>query len=142
MYRFINQKGCGETVNVDKDRPSTWKKYEASNCQICRADCCSMPVEVKTDDLIRLGIATVDEAENSIKKLAKKLKKAGYISSFREGTEFFMLTQKANSDCYFLDSQTRLCSVYEKRPETCRQFPSQIGTRIGFCPVNINHLTK
>ena len=121
-------------MKVDKDRPSTWKKYSAENCTRCRANCCSMPVEVKLADLLRLGIAGVDEATNSIKKLAKRLKKEGFISSYREGTEFFMLTQKPNSDCYFLNSQTRLCTVYEKRPETCRQFPAEVGTRVGYCP--------
>lgn len=122
-------------MRIDKDRPSTWKKYDETNCTRCRANCCSMPVEIKVEDLIRLEIATRDEAENSIKKLAKRLRKEGYISSYREGTEFFMLTQKPNGDCYFLNSQTRLCSVYEKRPDTCRQFPSQMGTRVGFCPM-------
>lgn len=97
-----------------------------------------MPVEIKASDLIRLEIATQDEVDNSVKKLAKRLKKEGYISSYRDGTEFFMLTQKPNDDCYFLDSKTRLCSVYEKRPDTCRQFPSQMGTRVGFCPVEFN----
>jgi len=121
-------------MKVDKDRPSTWKKYNAINCTSCQANCCSMPVEVRLDDLVRLEIATFDEAQNSIKRLAKRLRKEGFISSYREGTEFFMLMQKANSDCNFLDSQTRRCTVYEKRPETCRQFPSQMGTRIGFCP--------
>ena len=94
-----------------------------------------MPVEVKISDLIRLEVTTQDEADNSIKKVAKRLKKEGVITSYREGTEFFMLTQKANSDCYFLDSLTRLCTVYNKRPDTCREFPSQIGTRVGYCPV-------
>lgn len=122
-------------MRIDKDRPSTWKKYDALNCTRCRANCCSMPVEVRADDLVRLEIASQDEVDNSIKKLAKRLKKEGFISSYREGTEFFMLTQKANSDCYFLNSQTRLCTVYEKRPDTCREFPSQMGTRVGFCPV-------
>lgn len=126
-----------QTLNlkIDKDRPSTWKRYDAENCTRCRANCCSMPVEVKADDLIRLEIASPDEVANSIKKLAKRLKKEGFISSYREGTEFFMLTQKPNSDCFFLNSQTRLCTVYGKRPETCRQFPAQVGTRVGFCPV-------
>jgi hypothetical protein len=61
-----------------------------------------------------------------------------YIRQFIAGAcfvLFFMITQKPNDDCYFLDSKTRLCSVYEKRPDTCRQFPSQLGTRVGFCPV-------
>ena len=119
---------------TNKDRPSTWKRYEEANCLKCKAHCCSMPVEVQIEDLINIGIATQDEVDNSIKKLAKRLKKEGYISSYREGTEFFMLTQKANSDCYFLDSKTRLCTIYNKRPGTCRKFPSQIGTRVGFCP--------
>lgn len=122
-------------MKPDKDRPSTWKKYDADNCTRCRANCCAMPVEVKASDLVRLGVATQDEVDNSIKKLAKRLKKEKVITSYREGTEFFMITQKANSDCYFLDSRTRLCTVYERRPDTCRQFPAQIGTRVGFCPV-------
>lgn len=122
-------------MRIDKDRPSTWKKYDAENCTRCRANCCSMPVEVKAADLIRLGLATADEVANSIRKLAKRLKKEGFISSYRSGTEFFMLTQKANSDCFFLNSVTRLCTVYDKRPETCRDFPAVKGARTGFCPV-------
>lgn len=58
----------------------------------------------------------------------------GVISSYREGTDLFMLTQKANGDCYFLDLKTRFCTVYDKRPSTCRNFPAIQGTRQGFCP--------
>lgn len=92
-----------------------------------------MPVEIKSSDLVRLGVATEDEIAGSVKKLAKRLKKEGIIESYRAGTEFFMLSQKANRDCRYLNSVTRLCTVYEKRPDTCRQFPS-IGPRPGFCP--------
>lgn len=119
---------------VDKDRPSTWKKYDKDFCTSCRANCCCMPVEVKSDDLIRLGVTDVDEITNSIKKTARRLKKEGIIMSYREGTEFFMLAQKANSECIFMDSRTRFCTVYEKRPETCRSFPAKMGTRVGYCP--------
>lgn len=119
---------------TDKDRPSTWRKYDSSFCQMCKANCCTMPVEVKVGDLIRLGLTTEDEANNSIKKLAKRLKKEGVISSYREGTDLFMLTQKSNEDCLFLDSKTRLCTVYDLRPDTCREFPSKVGPRTGFCP--------
>lgn len=92
-----------------------------------------MPVEIRLSDLVRLGVASEDEASGGIKKLAKRLVREGIIVSYRQGTELFMLTQKANRDCRYLDSQTRLCTVYEKRPDTCRQFPS-IGPRPGFCP--------
>lgn len=117
----------------DVDRPSTWKSYKSDMCIGCWGGCCTMPVEVRLADLIRLELCTEDEAAGSIKKLAKRLIKEGFIVSYRQGTEFFMLSQKANRDCYFLNSTTRLCTVYEKRPDTCRQFPS-IGPRPGFCP--------
>lgn len=93
-----------------------------------------MPVEVKLSDLIRLEVVSSDEASGSLKKLVSRLKKDGIIQSYRQGTELFMLVQKANEDCIFLDSKTRLCTVYEKRPETCRDFPLHVGTRVGFCP--------
>jgi Fe-S-cluster containining protein len=92
-----------------------------------------MPVEIKGEDLIRLGLADPDELAASPKKLAKRLIKEGILSSYRESTGHFMLTQKANDDCYFLDLKTRLCTVYEKRPGVCREFPS-IGPRPGYCP--------
>jgi hypothetical protein len=93
-----------------------------------------MPVEINAFDLIRLGLATQDEVDQSIKKLSKRLKKEGVITSYRESTDLFMLSQKSNDDCYFLDSKTRLCTVYEKRPGTCRDFPTKVGTRVTYCP--------
>jgi uncharacterized protein len=93
-----------------------------------------MPVEVKSSDLVRLGVATIDEVESSPKKLAKRLSKEGVISSYREGTDLFMLTSRPNGDCVFLHEKTRLCTRYENRPDVCRQFP-EIGPRPGFCPV-------
>lgn len=93
-----------------------------------------MPVEVRLLDLIRLGVTTEDEAKNSLKKLVKRLSKEGIISGYRHGTELFMLTQKNGRDCFFLDSKTRRCTVYEKRPDVCRQFPD-IGPRPSFCPM-------
>lgn len=93
-----------------------------------------MPVEIKAKDLIRLGLTTEDEVQNSLKKLAKRLEQQGIIRSYRSGTEFFMLTQRSNDDCYFLDFKTRLCTVYEKRPDTCRGFPTENSPRMNFCP--------
>lgn len=117
----------------DVDRPSTWKSYRSELCSGCWGACCTMPVEVKLADLIRLGLVTEDEALGSIKKIVRRLMKDGVIVSYRQGTDFFMLSQKSNRDCIFLDSNTRLCTVYDKRPDTCRHFP-QIGPRPGFCP--------
>ncbi|WP_413586381.1 YkgJ family cysteine cluster protein [Bdellovibrio sp. HCB274] len=121
-------------MRTDKDRPSTWKSYKQGMCNGCHGHCCTMPVEVKLADLIRLGVTDEDEAASGVKKLSKRLIKEKIIISYRSGTEFFMLASRPNGDCHFLHPITRLCTVYEKRPDTCREFPS-IGPRPGFCPV-------
>lgn len=84
-------------------------------------------------DLVRLGLCTEDEAHGSLKKLFKRLRAEKWVSSYRAGTDLFILQQKANDDCPFLNSRTRLCTVYERRPDVCRKFPL-IGPRPGFCP--------
>jgi uncharacterized protein len=121
-------------MHIDKDRPSTWKKFDEKNCVSCNAGCCQMPVEVKASDIIRLRLATEDELQTSLKKTVKRLIKEGFVQSYRSGTEFFTLVQKANSDCVFLDSKTRYCTVYEIRPDTCRGFPTKNSPRLSFCP--------
>ena len=91
-----------------------------------------MPVEIKATDLVTLGLATTDDIEGSLKKLAQKLKREGFIKNYRSSTELFMLEQVRGRDCIFLD-ENRLCRVYDKRPEVCRKFPD-VGPRPGFCP--------
>ncbi len=122
-------------MNVDKDKPSTWKKYSAQMCKSCIGTCCTMPVEVKAEDLVRLGFIYSDDLENKkISSIAKELKKQGIIKSYRDSTELFMLESRPNGDCFLLDAKTRLCTRYQDRPNTCRQFPSEIGRRPSFCP--------
>lgn len=93
-----------------------------------------MPVEVKGEDLVRLGVITEDELDESRGKLVSRLKKQGIIQSYREGTQLFMLVQRPNGDCLYLDEKTRLCHVYDRRPDTCRKFPETLSLRPGFCP--------
>ncbi len=93
-----------------------------------------MPVEVKFHDLVRLGALTPDDEFSSRRKLLNRLKREGIIQSYREGTANFMLTQRPNGDCVFLDARTRLCTVYDRRPEVCRKFPESMGIRPGYCP--------
>ncbi|MBL7544933.1 MAG: YkgJ family cysteine cluster protein [Bdellovibrionaceae bacterium] len=121
---------------IDIDRPSTWRKFSSDEaCRSCNASCCTMPVEVTLSDLIRLNLVSEDEVQNlTVRKIAKRLVKEKWITSYREATGLFMLTQKANRDCIFLDSKTRLCTSYSTRPDVCRQFPA-IGPRPGYCPL-------
>lgn len=117
-----------------KDQPWRWTKYENNLCKSCVGTCCTLPVEVKAEDLVRLELIDPGIYEQSLKKAEKLLKKMGIVKQYRQGTGLFMLQQKANDDCVFLDSKSRLCTVYEKRPSVCREFPRSIGPRPGFCP--------
>jgi Fe-S-cluster containining protein len=92
-----------------------------------------LPLETSAYDLIRLGVISEDEAASSLRKAAKKLSKEGIIQSYHANSGLFIIEQRANGDCIFLDEKTRRCTVYERRPEVCRTFP-KIGPRPGFCP--------
>lgn len=120
-------------IPADPQRPSTWSKYTKGMCEGCWAGCCTLPLEVSVVDLMRLELVTEDEACSSLKKVAKRLIKEGVVRSFNPKTQVFTLEQVGGRDCQFLD-KNRLCTVYDKRPEVCRQFP-KIGPRPGWCPV-------
>ncbi len=112
---------------------ATWAKYSAKLCNSCNASCCTLPVEVRLSDLIRLGVVDEFSAQEPIKKLAKQLKKQGIIDHFNFKNQIFTLTRMANDDCLYLDTTSRRCTVYKQRPDTCRNHP-HIGPRSGFCP--------
>lgn len=119
-------------TNADVNRLETWARYHQSLCRSCRGTCCSLPVEVQVRDLVRMGLIDAFDAEEEPKRLAKRLMKDGVIEHFNHKHARFTLTRLANGDCLFLDQKTRLCTVYEGRPDTCRRHP-QVGPRPGYC---------
>ena len=119
---------------VDVDNCDTWTRYKSGLCNSCAANCCTMPVEVKLADLVRLELVDPFEAEHEApKQIAKRLQKAGLIERFNFKNSIFTLARRANGDCSKLDAQTRRCTVYDKRPNTCRLHP-QVGPKPGYCP--------
>jgi Fe-S-cluster containining protein len=119
---------------VNVDNCDTWTRYRAGLCNTCAANCCTMPVEVKLADLVRLELVDPFEAEHEApKQIAKRLQKMGVIEHFNFKHSIFTLSRRANGDCHNLDAQTRRCKVYDKRPNTCRLHP-QVGPRPGYCP--------
>jgi hypothetical protein len=122
---------------VDVDRLETWSKYRAGLCDRCVANCCTMPVEVRLSDLVRLGCVDPFEAEHEApKQIAKRLLKQGVIDHFSHKHELFTLARRADGDCALLDAKTRRCTVYPQRPETCRKHP-QVSPRPGYCPFGV-----
>lgn len=119
-------------MKTSLDDLSTWTKYKKKLCRSCVANCCRLPVEVQGVDLVRLGLIDEMELEEELKFVARRLMKTGIIQHFHSKNALFTLSQRASGDCIFLDEKTRRCTVYEKRPETCRNHPI-IGPRPGWC---------
>ena len=117
---------------ADIDRLDTWQKYRKGLCDTCNAGCCTLPVEVRLDDLIRLGLVDEFERGEPLSRIAKRLQKEGVVGRFHQKSGIFTLSRMSNDDCLFLDPRSRRCTVYDKRPATCRNHP-QIGPRPGFC---------
>lgn len=115
------------------DDLSHWTKYRKGLCDSCHANCCTLPVEAKVSDLVRMGLVDAFEAEGNLKNIAKRLQKARIVSHFNHKSEMFTLARMANDDCLYLDAQTRRCTIYNERPETCRNHP-QVGPKPNFCP--------
>lgn len=120
-------------MTPDAQRPSTWRTYRSGLCEGCWAGCCTLPVEASAADLVRLGVLEVIEAAQITKAVVRRLEKSGILDRYIQKTGIFLLAQRANSDCVYLDAKTRRCTVYDRRPEVCRQFP-KIGPRPGYCP--------
>ncbi len=119
---------------VDVYNCDTRTRYRSGLCSSCAANCCTMPVEVKMADLVRLELVDPFEAEHDEpKQIAKRLQKMGLIEHFNFKNSIFTLARRANGDCQNLDAKTRRCTVYDKRPNTCRLHP-QVGPRPNYCP--------
>jgi Fe-S-cluster containining protein len=123
-----NTPGKIEELLKDLNR---WTHYKKGMCETCEGPCCYMPVEVKTSDLIRLGILANFHLELTLKEQIKDALKHPGVKRYTPSTEKYTLSQKPDSSCFFLDSQKR-CSQYDSRPDTCRNHP-KIGPKAGFC---------
>jgi uncharacterized protein len=82
--------------SVDVDRPETWTRYRAGLCNTCRANCCTMPLEVQLPELVRLGWVDAFEAEHEpANRIAKRLIKEQLIDHFNHKQSLFTLARRA-----------------------------------------------
>ncbi|GGY10881.1 YkgJ family cysteine cluster protein [Paludibacterium paludis] len=119
-------------MSADIDRTETWVRFKSFLCDSCAASCCSLPVEVRLPDLVRMGVLDPFDLEEEPRRLAKRLARQGIIEHFNHKRCLFTLTRRANGECRYLDPGSRRCTIYDKRPDTCRNHP-KIGPRPGFC---------
>ena len=113
--------------------PNTWRVYKKGLCNDCWAGCCTLPVEARASDLVRLGLTTAEEVAWAPEAVAAKLFRRKIIQSYDQHEQMFTIAQVSGRDCIFLDQTSRRCTVYDKRPDTCRNFP-KVGPRSGHCP--------
>lgn len=121
---------------TDPDNIATWVKYRPKLCQYCTGVCCSLPVEVKAEDLVRMGVIDEFELEEPHKLLARRLKKNRIVEHFHAKSATFTLSRMANGDCIYLEGRSRRCTIYKLRPATCRNHPL-IGPRPGYCAFKV-----
>ncbi len=119
-------------VQAEIDNTATWAKYSRKLCKHCISTCCRLPVEVKVEDLVRIGLVDEFEIQDPPKYIAKRLMKKRLVEHLHTRTATYTLARMANGDCIYLDGVTRRCTIYQVRPDTCRNHP-QIGPRSGYC---------
>lgn len=120
------------TSAANVDDLQSWAKYKKKMCNYCKGTCCSLPVEVKVEDLVRMGVVDSFELEDNHKHIYRRLSKERLVEHYHAKSDTFTLARMANGDCLYLDPKSRRCTIYEKRPDTCRNHP-QIGPRSGYC---------
>ena len=97
---------------AELDRLETWQKYSTHMCGGCVYSCCTLPVEVKIKELIRIGIVDEFERGDPPKNIAKRLQKEGIVERYNNKSEIFTLQRMSNNDCLYLDRKTRFCTIF------------------------------
>jgi len=121
-----------KTLEVDKENPNSWKKYTQNSCKTCAATCCTMPIEIRWEDLVSLNLVAEKDLSKPLKTIVARLKREKVITAYREDSGLFALKQTSEGKCRYLVGNK--CSVYGNRPLVCRLFPIEAGWRHGFCP--------
>lgn len=100
------------------------KKKLLYDCSKCPAYCCTYErIEVTDDDLKRLAAYFGISKKKAEKKYTKFYEKDERVLRHRKDEIF-------GTACRFLDRETRQCTIYEARPEVCRDYPE--GRRCGY----------
>lgn len=100
-------------------------KKKLYNCLKCVAYCCSYThIPVTKRDLKRLAKFHDLSEKQAESRFTKKGDKENPRVLRHSHDEHF------GSACMFLDQETRNCTIYEGRPQICRDFPTQ--SRCGY----------
>lgn len=95
------------------------------NCNRCPAYCCSYPrIPVQPSDVVRLALHFGLSTEDAERKFTRKSEEPGERVLRHQPDKVY------GTICRFLDTRTRRCTIYEARPEICRDYPG--NNRCGY----------
>jgi len=84
---------------------------------ICKAACCCMP-----------GTTVLHSEIPALNEIAERLQK---VITVQQPDGQYALKRDADGWCTLLDRETRLCTIYDERPQVCRQFHCSRGVSRG-----------
>jgi Fe-S-cluster containining protein len=91
------------------------------NCDRCPAYCCSYTrIPVESSDVERLAQYFGLTPEAAARKFTKKGEEPGEVILRHLPDKVY------GTACRFLDRETRICTIYEARPEICRDYPGRV----------------
>lgn len=95
------------------------------DCSKCPSYCCSYPtIELKAGDIKRLAVHFGISKKDARKRFAKsgkadgKKKKPDRMLRHQNDPTFGTI-------CIFFDTKARRCTIYDARPEICRDYPGR-----------------
>ena len=89
------------------------------NCQKCPAYCCSYDrIEATRSDILRLA----KHFQINYKQAETRYTKIAYGDRVLRQRKDHIFKKV----CQFLDSETRRCTIYESRPQVCRDYPDSL----------------
>tara|TARA_Y100000592_G_C5299452_1_gene234762 strand:+ start:42 stop:389 length:348 start_codon:yes stop_codon:yes gene_type:complete len=99
---------------------------EINKCMVCVASCCSLEVEINQEDYLKMKALGLDHGakKHSSDFIEKNPIYKGKELFFDElyKDNFARLKKGKDGFCLFLNRETRLCSIYENRPQVCKDF--------------------
>ena len=116
---------------VHPDRPGSWVRFTPGLCTDCRADCCGLPVEVRGEDLVRLGLVDEYQWQDSPSKAARRLVREGVLQSWRGGTGIGILALFVHDVCDIFLEFTKINVYLKTRGGKYRPIHEKLST-IGF----------
>ncbi|MDF1538848.1 MAG: YkgJ family cysteine cluster protein [Candidatus Thorarchaeota archaeon] len=91
--------------------------FEKLRCDICESSCC------------------VETEMTLTKKDAERIDALGYkrLEYLIKGSDNFCELRNIDGHCFFYDPETKLCKIYEARPDGCRYYPVVYNARKRKC---------